>query len=91
MLDDYENKIEHDLELGEFKELSKDDELFSIAKVAAKNYLKKTERINIRISPHDLEYIKAAAVEEGLPYQTLVSSVLHKFVRKRFNIDNHPG
>jgi len=46
---------------------------------AARNTLLKDQRINIRISKHDLDLIKARAIEEGLPYQTLISSVLHKF------------
>ena len=40
----------------------------------------KSERMNIRISSVDPKAPKARAVEEGLPYQTLVTSVLHKYV-----------
>jgi predicted DNA binding CopG/RHH family protein len=42
--------------------------------------LKKDKRINIRISSRDLEALQRRAIEEGLPYQSLVSSVLHKYV-----------
>ena len=41
---------------------------------------KKDKRINIRISSRDLESLQRRALEEGIPYQTLVSSVLHKYV-----------
>lgn len=41
---------------------------------------KKDKRINIRISSKDLEAIQIKALEEGLPYQTLIASVLHKYV-----------
>jgi predicted DNA binding CopG/RHH family protein len=41
---------------------------------------RKDRRINIRISAKDLDALKKRALEEGLPYQTLVSSVLHKYV-----------
>ncbi|MCB9137304.1 MAG: antitoxin [Caldilineaceae bacterium] len=44
---------------------------------------KKDRRVNIRISSKDLEAIQKRALEEGLPYQTLMSSVLHKFVSGR--------
>ena len=44
---------------------------------------RKDQRINIRISGKDLEAIRKRAVEEGLPYQTLISSLLHKFVSGR--------
>ena len=40
----------------------------------------KSRNINIRISEHDLEQVKRRAEREGLPYQTLISSVLHKYV-----------
>jgi predicted DNA binding CopG/RHH family protein len=41
---------------------------------------RKTRNINIRISEHDLAQLKRRAEEEGIPYQTLISSVLHKYV-----------
>lgn len=50
------------------------------AKEAAKATLKKSERMNIRISPNDLRRLKIKAIEEGMPYQTLVSSVIHKYL-----------
>ncbi|HBL17588.1 MAG: hypothetical protein A2X36_09895 [Elusimicrobia bacterium GWA2_69_24] len=42
--------------------------------------LQKRCRVNIRMSPQDLEGIQQRALEEGMPYQTLIASVLHKFV-----------
>jgi predicted DNA binding CopG/RHH family protein len=45
--------------------------------------LRKDCRVNIRISGRDLEAIQKRAVEEGLPYQTLISSLLHKYVAGR--------
>jgi predicted DNA binding CopG/RHH family protein len=44
---------------------------------------KKDRRVNIRISNKDLEALQKRALEEGLPYQTLIASVLHKFVNGR--------
>jgi len=41
---------------------------------------KKDQRMSIRISGADLDRIKAIAMEEGLPYQTLITSILHKYV-----------
>jgi predicted DNA binding CopG/RHH family protein len=49
----------------------------------AKATFRKDKRINIRISEKDLIDIQKKAIEEGLPYQTLISSVLHKFVTGR--------
>ncbi len=46
---------------------------------AAKETLKKNRNINIRISENDLESIKLKAAREGMPYQTLIGSLLHKY------------
>ena len=45
--------------------------------------LLKDKRVNIRISSRDLENIQAKAAEEAIPYQTLMASVLHKYVTGR--------
>lgn len=49
----------------------------------ARNTLRKDKRINIRLSSQDLEALKTNAVEIGIPYQTLVSSVLHQYTTGR--------
>ena len=49
----------------------------------ARATLRKDRRLNIRISSKDLEAIQKRAVEEGLPYQTLISSLLHKYASGR--------
>jgi predicted DNA binding CopG/RHH family protein len=68
-----------------------DDEWISVTnpadmeryKLAAKNTFKKDKRVNIRMSEMDLELLQERALIEGLPYQTLMSSVLHKYVTGR--------
>ena len=50
----------------------------------AKKTFKKDSRVNIRISRKDVHAIQIKALEEGIPYQTLISSVLHKYVTGRF-------
>ena len=49
----------------------------------ARTALAKDRRVNVRLSSRDLEELQARAAEEGMPYQTLLSSVLHKFVTGR--------
>ncbi len=44
---------------------------------------KKDRRVNIRISGKDLEALQKRAIEEGIPYQTLIASLLHKYVSGR--------
>ena len=46
----------------------------------ARATLKKDRRINIRLSTNDLETLQMLAIEEGIPYQTLIASILHKYV-----------
>ena len=47
---------------------------------AARNTLKKDKRINLRLSQKDYHQIQIKAIEEGVPYQTLISSIVHKFL-----------
>ena len=49
----------------------------------AKATFRKDRRLNIRISTKDLEAIQKRALEEGLPYQTLIASLLHKYASGR--------
>ena len=47
---------------------------------AAKNTLRKNHRINLRLTQKDYHQIQIRAVEEGVPYQTLISSIIHKYL-----------
>ena len=47
---------------------------------AAKNFFKKDARVNFRISQRDLDLLKQKANSEGMPYQTMLGSLVHKFV-----------
>ena len=70
-------------EAGEFESDLKDERRAQLTKLA-EDAIKKDKRINIRISSRDLEALQRRAIEEGLPYQSLVSSVLHKYVSGGF-------
>lgn len=52
---------------------------------AAAESLKKADRINIRISPQDLERIKKKAAAAGIPYQTLIGALLHQYASNRIS------
>lgn len=77
-LDDEERTLYESIESGEFIEVDNSDEERAKAETAAKATLNKTRNINIRLSERDLYRLKAKAIEEGIPYQTLASSILHK-------------
>lgn len=73
-----EKKILKDVESGLFVQVNEVEKAKKKALAAARNTLSKTKNINIRIAEKDLLKLKAKAIKEGLPYQTLVSSILHR-------------
>lgn len=77
-LDREEQELLDAYEGGEFVEAVNPDEEKSKAEAAARATLNKTRNINIRLSERDLYKLKRKAIEEGIPYQTLASSILHK-------------
>ena len=79
-LDEEELEILRDFERGEFESLKNFKDEKRRLEEAAQKTLQKDRRINIRISARDLEKIQKRAVIEGIPYQTLIASTLHKFV-----------
>ena len=69
--DDAEKQLIEAYECDEFKPVKSQKAAKRSASDAARRYMRKDARINIRVSAADLEMIKRRAVEEGLPYQTL--------------------
>lgn len=80
----FEDQISEDYEKGHFKSVAPSRAELKKFKEAARATFIKDRRVNIRLSPPDLMDIQTRAAEEGVPYQTLIASVLHKFVTGRF-------
>ena len=78
-LDKEEQDLLESVESGEWRSVKNIKATQSKAKVMAQNTLKKDQRINIRMPSSDLDRLKQLAAYEGLPYQTLISSILHKY------------
>ena len=78
----YENQIVTDYAKGRFKSVRSGAEIDRF-RAAARTTFIKDRRVNVRLSSPDLMDIQARAAEEGMPYQTLIASVLHKFVTGR--------
>lgn len=78
--DEEELKILHDFERGEIESIKNFQNEKKQLEKAARNTLMKDKRVNIRISSRDLTRIQKNATKEGIPYQTLISSTLHKFI-----------
>jgi predicted DNA binding CopG/RHH family protein len=75
ILDGYEKEILEAYEDGKLKPSKSQTDYQTIAR----NTMKKSRKINIRISDNDLSALQRRAAREGIPYQTLIGSVLHKF------------
>jgi predicted DNA binding CopG/RHH family protein len=80
--DRYETELLAAYDKGSLKSIATKAEL-SKFKSAARATAIKDRRVNIRLSSGDLQDIQVKALEEGLPYQTLIASVLHKYVTGR--------
>lgn len=82
-LDSKEKELLDSVERGEWRSVRRlKGERRRYGRYAAATF-RKDRRVNIRISTKDLETIQKRALEEGLPYQTLISSLLHKYVAGR--------
>jgi len=84
---DKENILEEEIiasfERGEWQPSSKSKSEIARFAAMASASLAKDKRVNIRISSRDLDDLQAKAAEEAIPYQTLMASVLHKYVTGR--------
>jgi len=84
-LDDEERELITSIERadaqGELRPVKNQKQAIAEVQALARRTLaRKAARINIRLAPADLDLLKARARAEGLPYQTLISSILHKYV-----------
>lgn len=79
-----ELSLKESIERGEWKSSPESREEIGKLTAYAKESLKKDKRVNIRISTADLEALQAIAIEDGIPCQTLMSSILHRYASGRF-------
>ena len=82
ILDQEEQEILDAIENDTIESVGIEAEEIAMLKKIATHTLAKTKTISIRISERDLFKLKALAAEEGMPYQTLISSTLHKKVKQ---------
>ena len=82
-LDPEEYQILQTFESGELRSAELSPEAVLQYQSYAEATFRKDARINIRLSSRDLKSLQKRALEEGIPYQTLISSVLHKYVEGR--------
>lgn len=82
-LDSEEKKLLDSYERDEWRPIEGREAELERYRKYARSTFQKDKRVNIRISGKDLDAIQKRALEEGIPYQTLVASVLHKYVGGR--------
>jgi predicted DNA binding CopG/RHH family protein len=82
VLEKDEETLIAEYERGAFRSVNHQGMARKAAMEAARRYTRKDTRINIRLSTADLEMLKRRAAEEGLPYQSLIASILHKYVSR---------
>jgi predicted DNA binding CopG/RHH family protein len=79
-LDSEEQHLEDSINIESLKPLKNSATLKARIVEAARNTNAKTHTINIRLPERDLYRLKAKALQEGMPYQTLIASILHKSI-----------
>ena len=86
-MDEYELELLDAVEAtSEFKRVENfEDELLE-AKMAANNFLKKTKNVNIRIPEFDMLMLKRRSAELNIPYQTILSSLIHQYVTQKVKL-----
>ncbi len=78
-----EKVLQDEFNAQKFKSIREAEKEKKRYKQHAKQTLSKPRSINIRISERDLQKIKSMAAEQGLPYQTLISSLLHQYTSRK--------
>ncbi|MFX1265826.1 MAG: antitoxin [Promethearchaeota archaeon] len=79
-IDKEESDLMKSLETDEWRPVKDFKQQKKAAVEAARNTLRKDKRINLRLSQKDYHQIQIKAIEEGIPYQTLISSIIHKYL-----------
>ena len=80
-MDSYELELLEAVENApELERIENFEEALNEARQAAKNYLRKTKNINLRIPKFDMILLKRKSAEFNIPYQTLLSSLIHQYV-----------
>jgi len=81
-----ENQILDSLEAGEWNSVANLKDELAKAKTAARATTAKNKNINIRVSEADIVKLKAKSVEVGIPYQTIVSALIHSYTTGKISL-----
>jgi predicted DNA binding CopG/RHH family protein len=78
-----EKEMLDSVERGEWKRIPNYKKEVARYREAARATMRKDKRVNIRMTERDLVHLQKTALHEGLPYQTFISSILHKYINGR--------
>ena len=78
-----EQELLDSVEQGEWARVEGFEQEVARYREAARATMRKDKRVNIRMTERDFVHFQKAALREGLPYQTLISSILHKYISGR--------
>jgi len=87
-LDKEEKELVESFDAGEWKSVRDKDGALKRYQGYARATFRKDRRVNIRITSKDLEALQKRALTEGIPYQTLITSILHKYIHGRLKEQN---
>ncbi len=79
-IDQEEREIIASIENDEWQQVDEIENEKERSVLAARNTIKKDKRINLRLTRKDYHQIQVKALEEGIPYQTLISSLVHRYL-----------
>ena len=79
-IDQEEKDLMESIERDEWQPVNNIEQEKEKAMAAARNTVKKDKRINLRLTQKDYRQMQIKAIEEGIPYQTLISSIVHKYL-----------
>lgn len=82
-LNQEESELLKSVENDEWNQISEFKNKKALYESYADATIRKDKRVNIRMTERDLDHLQKRALEEGLPYQTLISSILHKYINGR--------
>ena len=86
-MDEYELDLLEAVEnANEFERVEKFEDELMDAKLAAKNFLNKSKNVNIRIPEFDMLMLKRKSAELNIPYQTILSSLIHQYVTEKLQL-----
>lgn len=86
-MDEYELELLDSIEANSnFQRVENFEEELIEAKMAANNFLKKTKNVNIRIPEFDMLMLKRRSAELNIPYQTILSSLIHQYVTQKVKL-----